>query len=259
MVVVEVGVLEAGHPVHCGQRVVAGPAQRLDERAQLRPARYQVESADLHVDRVDRPAAEQGQQFVARLLDRKAALDDRPVIAGQLHRARVPEEVRRVQQVDVQRVALDPFAAVQQPAQVGEGTVHSGLTGVLDRGARRHLVRHRADPAHPGGDVGYLGVPAADQQRLEEPGRLVDLQLHIGHPVAVDMDVHRALALDPGQPGDAQRPVTAVGHRPAAMNAGAAALKVRNTKATSRSSRPRSRNRAISAGVLTGSAGPKQP
>ena len=36
---------------------------------------------------------------------------------GQLDRVLAAEEVRRVQQVDVQRVALDPLAAVEQPAQ----------------------------------------------------------------------------------------------------------------------------------------------
>ena len=39
------------------------------------------------------------------------------VVARHLDGAVVAEEIRRVQHVDVQRVALDPFAAIEQPAQ----------------------------------------------------------------------------------------------------------------------------------------------
>jgi len=46
------------------------------------------------------------------------AADDRPVIAGQLDRARIAKKLGRVQRVDVQRMAGDPLAAVQQPPQV---------------------------------------------------------------------------------------------------------------------------------------------
>ncbi len=265
VVVVEVGNVEAGHPLHCGQCVVPRPAQRFGQRVQLGPRRYPVEAADPDVDGVDGPAAEQGEKLVAGLLDGQPAFHDGPVVAGHLHHAVVAEEVRRVQQVDVQRVAFDPLAAVQQPSQVGQGSVHGDPAGVLDRSARRHLVGHRADPADPGGDVGRLGVSAPAQQRLEEPGRLVDLQPDVGDHVPVDPHVHGALALDPGQPGDAERTVASVRHDTpplwsprvvmvtgrAAANAGAPALKVRNTRATPASSRPTSRSRAISAGVLT--------
>ena len=55
--------------------------------------------------------------MVADLLEAQAVGDELPVIAGQLDRARVAEEVGRVEEVDVERVALDPLGAVEEPAQ----------------------------------------------------------------------------------------------------------------------------------------------
>ena len=57
---------------------------------------------------------------VADLLQLEAALHDVGVVARHLDRALVAEEIGRVQHVDVQRVALDPFAAIEQPAQVAQ-------------------------------------------------------------------------------------------------------------------------------------------
>src|SRR5690348_5321216 len=55
------------------------------------------------------------------------------------------QEVGGVEQVDVQRVALDPLAAVEQPAQRQDLVGHGDAAGVLDRPARAGLVGHRAD------------------------------------------------------------------------------------------------------------------
>ena len=51
------------------------------------------------------------------LLQVQAALDHGAVIARQLERARVAQEVGRVEQVDVEGVALDPLAAVEEAAE----------------------------------------------------------------------------------------------------------------------------------------------
>jgi len=75
-----------------------------------------------------------------------------------------------VQHDHVQHVALDPLAAVQEPAQLAQLPVGVQAPGVLDGVARAHLVRDRADAADPGGDFRRLGVPAAAQERLEEAG-----------------------------------------------------------------------------------------
>jgi hypothetical protein len=123
------------------------------------------------------------------------------MIAGHVDAAFVAEEVGRVQQVDVQHVAFDPLAAVQQPAQCVDRLGHRDAAGVLDGPARAHLVGDRADPADPRGDVRRLGVAPAAQQAFEKPGRLVDIQPGLGDLTVLGHDLETALALDSGQPG----------------------------------------------------------
>ncbi len=85
-----------------------------------------------------------------------------------------------MEHVDVQGVALDPLAAVDEAAQVANRPlVDRDPAGVLHRPHRAHLVGDGADPADPGGDVRRLGECAPAQQRLEEPRRLVDAQLDV--------------------------------------------------------------------------------
>ena len=180
-----VGELEAGHPAHGLRRVVPGPAQPLGQRAQFGRGRDAVEAAEADVDRVDRPAAQQFHDRVAGLLEPQAAFDVGAPGACEVDDAVAAEEVGRVQQVDVQGLALDPLPAVQQPAQRRQLPVHDDAAGVLDRSAGAHLVGDRADPAHPGGDVGRLGVGASAQERLEEARRFVDLQPGLGDLAAV--------------------------------------------------------------------------
>jgi hypothetical protein len=64
---------------------------------------------------MDRATADQVHDLVSDLLELESSLHLGRVVAGHVDHAFVAEEVRRVQQVDVQRVALDPLAAVQQP------------------------------------------------------------------------------------------------------------------------------------------------
>ena len=205
---------------------------------------------------------------------RSPTLDDRRVVGGHLDRAGVAEEVRRVQQVDVQRVALDPLAAVEQPAQQPDLLRNRYAAGVLDRQARAHLVGDRADPADAGGDVRRLGPGPAAQERLEEPRRLEDAQLDVGDLAVVDDDVHGALALDPGERPDVQH-LAAVGQLVAhdrassgegascrslsRLNGSAPALKVRKMRITWASSMPSTRSRSAREPVFGVSCGPKQP
>ena len=69
-----------------------------------------------------------------------------------------------MEHVDVERVALDPFPAVQEAAQ----RVHRGIDRhpgeMLEGVDRRHLVRDRADPADPGHDVEDLVGRAPDDE-----------------------------------------------------------------------------------------------
>jgi hypothetical protein len=214
---------------------------------------------------------------VARLLEPQALPDDGSVVCRHLDRPGIAEEVRRVQQEDVQGVRLDPLAAVEEPAQQPDLLRNRDPAGVLDRSAGAHLIGDRADPADPGGDVRRLGPGPAAQERLEEARRLEDPQLHVGDQPVVDDDVHGPLTLDPGQCVHLQD-LTALAELVrhgatsfcwstgsgtwrslSARNASAPALKVRKTRITWDSSIPRTRSRSAIDCVLGVSCGPKQP
>jgi hypothetical protein len=127
------------------------------------------------------------------------------VILGEVDSARIAEEVGRVEHEDVERVALDPLAAVEEPAERADLRADVDTAGVLHRIHARCLVGDRADPTDPGGDVGGLGEVAAAQERLEETRRLVDAQLDVDRLAVADLDQHRALTLDAGEVVGAER------------------------------------------------------
>ena len=84
-----------------------------------------------------------------------------------------------MEHVDVERVALDPLAAVEEPAQQADRLGYLDAAEVLHRVDGAHLVRDGADAADAGRDVGRLEERAAAQERLEEPRRLEDPQLDV--------------------------------------------------------------------------------
>ena len=155
---------------------------------------------------MDRPAADAFHDRVARLFQPEPALDRRSVGGGELDGVVEPEKVRRVQEVDVQRVALDPLAAIQEPTQVRDLLRHGDTARVLDGLARRHLVGDRADAADPGGDIGRLLVAAPAEERLEEPWRLEDLELNRFELAVCHPHVQGSFALDAGKSVDVDRP-----------------------------------------------------
>ncbi len=199
VVVLEVGEVERRRPGDGVERGVAGPDELRLERGQLGGLGRPVEAADADVDRVHLAAADDRHQPVAELLQPQRLLDHVGRDRGELDRRVVAEEVRRVQEVDVQRVALDPLAAVEEPAQRLDPRRHLDAADLLHRQARAHLVGDRADAADPGGHVGRLGERAPAQQALEEARRLVDPQLHVLDRAVVERHEHAALALDPRQ------------------------------------------------------------
>ena len=207
-----VGEVEAGHPPDGVEREVAGALEAGCEAGQLPLGRHPVEATDAHVDGMDGPTTDQLDQLVADLLQLEATLHHVPMVGGEVDDPVVAEEVGRVEEVDVERVALDPLPAVEEAAQVGEGTVDRDAAQRLDGVAGAHLVRHRADAADPGGDVRRLGVGPPPQHRLEEARRLVDPQLDGAQDPVTDDDVHGPLALDAGQRVDPERPLP-VGRR----------------------------------------------
>ena len=79
------------------------------------------------------PPADLFHQPVTGLLDREAAFNEVRAIPGQADPVRIAEEIRCVQQKDVQGVAVDPFTAVQQPAQCHQLGGNGYAAGIFDR------------------------------------------------------------------------------------------------------------------------------
>ena len=167
-----------------------------------------MKSADPRVDRVDGSAADRLEDRVAGLLQMQPALEDLAPVLSHRDRILVAEEVRRVQQVDVQRVAGDPFAAVQQPPQGRDLLVYDDAANLLHRLPSAGLIGDRADATDAGGEVGDLGVLPAAEKCLEEARRLVDPQLGALDSAVLDDDTQGALALDPGQCAHLQVPTS---------------------------------------------------
>ena len=145
------------------QRTVSRASSRACSRRARRPApvRWQaVEAADAKVDGVDGPAADELDELVADFLEIEAPLNDRPVVGRQLDGAVVAEEIGRMEQVDVQRVALDPLAAVDEATEVSERAVHGDPAERLDGVGGAHLVGDGADATDSSGDVQGFGERA---------------------------------------------------------------------------------------------------
>ena len=151
---------------------------------------------------MDRPSAEDRHDPVAGLLEGQSALDGAPVEDRELDGVRHAEEVGSVQQVDVEGVALDPLAAVEQAAKHAHRGVDGDPGQVLERVDARHLVRDRADPADARDDVEDLVRRPPDDELLEVARRLEDRELRLGHLSVADDQPERSFALDPCQPGD---------------------------------------------------------
>ncbi len=205
----EVRRLEAGHQVHGLAGDVEGLGHLAADRRDLAAPEGPREAPDPDGDRVDGSPADQLDQLVAGLLEGQPGLDRRTVVLGQLERAGVAQEVGQVEEVDVQRVALDPLAAVHQPAQRADLRVDFDPQAVLEGMDRGHLVGDRADPADAGDDVDDLVRRPADDQLLEVARRLEDLEPGLLDDAVPDPQAKRSLAFDAGHHGDVDRQVAA--------------------------------------------------
>ena len=134
----------------------------------------------------------------------EAAFHHRAVVGGHRKGGRVSQEVRGVEHVQVERVALDVLTAVQEPPQGPHRGVDLEPVEVLERVDRRHLVRDRADPADAGHDVDHLVAGPPDDEALEVPGRLEDAEARLEDLATPDVEGQRALALDAGDVRDAE-------------------------------------------------------
>ena len=102
---------------------------------------------------------------------------------------------------DVQRVALDPLAAIQQPAQRPDLAADRDAERVLHRVHRAHLVGDRADAADARGDVRRLGRSRgrAGTPRRSRGGSKIFSFARLRRVPSLDPQVERALAFDAGE------------------------------------------------------------
>jgi hypothetical protein len=142
---------------------------------------------------------------VAGLLQLQPLAHHIGVVLGHVDRALVAEEVRRVQHIDVQRVAFDPFAAIEQPTQFAHLRRHADTERILHRVHSAHLVGDRTDAADARGDVGRFHEGTAAQECLEEARRFEDAQLHVAHSAVLEGDLDAPLAFHTRQVVDVDR------------------------------------------------------
>ena len=180
--------IEARHPLDGGQSLVPGPEQRVCQGRDGLSRRCAVEAADSDIYRVNRAAAHDLHDQVSCALEVQTTLDCSPVALGQLYGIGATEKVGRVQEIDVKGVALDPFAAVKQPAQGTDALVDNDPASVLHGGTGTHLVGHRADAADARCDVRRFGKASPHQHCLEVARGLEDLEGNFTHDAVVHLD-----------------------------------------------------------------------
>ena len=140
-------------------------------------------------------AAQQRHDRIAGLLEPQASGHHSRMILRHRNAAVVPEKIRRLEQVDMQRMAFDPLATIEQPAQVTQCTIDMQTEHLLDRMDRAHLIRHGANTANPRDDVRHFAVMPSLQEGLEKPGWLEDSEFYVLDGAVFHGDTERAFTL----------------------------------------------------------------
>ena len=200
----EVGEFEGCGPGHGLDSGFQAPCQVRLQGQQLLFGRRSVESPHRRGEGMDLPTADDAKQIVADLLHAQAHLHGRTQgrVRGHADGAFVAQKIGRVEEIDVQGVALDPFCAVEQPPQRPDLGRDLDAQDLLHGVGGAHLIGHRADAADARGDVRRFHVEPPLQEGLEKPGRLEDLQLQMLDLAILDDDIQRALAFHARHVGD---------------------------------------------------------
>ena len=191
--------LEAGHELDRVLGDLQAFIQRRTEGHQLRLAGCPGPATHPHAHRVDRSPAQRLDDLVADLLGPQGGFHDRPMVGHHGDAALIAQEVGQVEQVDVERVALDPLAAVEQPAERARHRIDAHPEQVLERVDRAHLVGHRTDAADARHHVDDLVGRAANDERLEVARGLEDPQARLHNLAVPDPQAQGAFALDARQ------------------------------------------------------------
>ena len=201
-----------GSPIYQGQRFRHGRAQLVHQCGNLTRVGRAMESAHADAHRMHRAAAEQLDQLVAQRLEAQPPAHGIGVHAGQSDHAVRSQEIRGGEQMDVQRMTLDPFAAVHGSAQILHPGAHLNAEGALQGLHRAHLVGDRTDAADARNNVGDLGVAAALQQLLEQARGFVDAQLELADGARKNRHVERTFAFHAREHGHADLDLPCVSH-----------------------------------------------
>src|SRR5262245_28121347 len=111
-----IGYRQGSTPSHHFTTGITAMLQTIAERQQFLAGWCPIETSHPHIDGMDRAAAKNRDDLVAQLLQLETLLHELRMILGHVDRIRIPEEIRRMKHEDVQRVALDPFTTIDQPA-----------------------------------------------------------------------------------------------------------------------------------------------
>ena len=128
---------------------------------------------------MDFAPAEKAHQIVSRFLQGKAVTNSIAVIARHRDRVFVAKKIRRMQHYNMQRVAFDPFAAIDQAPQRPELPANLDAEGIFDRMDGAHLIGDRADAADAGHDIRGFEIAPAAQECLEKARRLENAEARL--------------------------------------------------------------------------------
>ncbi len=162
-------------------------------------ARRGGKAADANADRVNGPPAEAFDQRIAGFFHFESAFDKVFVIDRHGHRAVVAEKIGCVEHKHMQRVALDPLSAVQQPAQRSNGGGGCHAESVFQGPHGAHLIGDGADAADTGDDIGYFFNGAVSQEGFEVARGFENIQFRFDHLVVFDLEVKAAFSFDAGE------------------------------------------------------------
>src|SRR5437763_11671816 len=96
-------------------------------------------------------------------------------------------------------MALDPFATVDQAAQLAKLSINPDPKRVFHCMYRTHLVGYGTDATDACRNVWSLAIHAPTQECLEETRWLDDLQFHIRDSIVLDLHIECSLAFDASQ------------------------------------------------------------
>ena len=173
-------------PAYRFQRGLPPPRQFLCELLKFLLSWHLIKASHLHIDRMYLSPPQEGHNCIACLLHLETTLHNLRVILRHTHHVGIPKKVGRVQHIDMQRMALDPFTTVEEPPQFAQLPTNRDTQCLLHRVYSAHLVSHWTNATDARGNIRSLCIHATTQQRLKEARRLVDPQFHIHHLVALD-------------------------------------------------------------------------